>query len=516
MGTDALLPPDLEAKLTRCKSLPSPPGYALRILELANDPEVDIDRAVKVFSSDPAIVSKMLRMANSAMYGHQRTIESLPTAILTLGLNAAISLGLSFSMVPSLQSGTRKGINHQLYWRRAGLMGAASRVLGRYLEMSDPDVLFVGALLQDIGMLALNQAWPKMYAAEDLHQADHGRVLAYELERLGVTHAAIGGWLLAQWNFPERLPMAVTYSEDPTLLPEDHPSSPFVRMVAYSAVIADLYLTAAVDEALARATLKGQLWLGISPDHFADLLGPMTVTITEMESLFDLNIRGEDDPERIVEKARDVQELRTVQVFQAYDQLTKTTAGLKVDYERLNEESRRDGLTQLFNRATLDVYLAQAFHHAVNTGTPLSVGFLDLDNFKQVNDTYGHGVGDQILRAAGKILKSQVRPTDLIGRFGGEEFIVALPETPMAGADRVFSRIVEAFHDFPHDIGGDQPLRVTLSLGWVTSSPTNAFADLASLIQTADKALYAAKTNGGNASVTLDPHQVPASVSHTP
>ena len=114
---------------------------------------------------------------------------------------------------------------------------------------------------------------------------------------------------------------------------------------------------------------------------------------------------------------REVQEIRTVQVCQAYDQLTKTTAGLKVDYERLNEESRRDGLTQLFNRATLDEYLAQAFKYAVETRTLLSVCFLDLDNFKQVNDTYGHAIGDRILQATGEILKAQIRTTVIASIF---------------------------------------------------------------------------------------------------
>ena len=504
MNTDNRFPSELETKLASCKSLPSPPSYALRILELASDPDVDIDKAVKVFSADPAIVGKILRMANSPLYGHQRTIDTLPMAILTLGLNAAVSLGLSFSMVQSLHAGTSSGLNHKLYWRRTGFMGAASRVIGHYFEGVDLDGLFVGALLQDIGMLALDQVFPSFYTGLDMNEHNHATILSHEESLLGVNHARVGGWLLEKWNFPERLHWSVTHSEDPTRFPEEHELARFVRMVAYSGVLSHLYLAPALDEALSHATEKGEMWLGLDPAHFPELLGPMTSTIAEIENMFELNIRGEHDPERIVERAREVQEIRTFQVYQAYDQLTKTTAGLKVDYERLNEESRRDGLTQLFNRATLDEYLAQAFQHAIQTRTLLSVGFLDLDNFKQVNDTYGHAVGDQILKTTGEILKAQIRTTDLAGRYGGEEFIVALPETPPDAAEMVFARIVEAFRNFSHDIGRDQPLQVTISLGFSTHSPTNPYPDVASLVQAADKALYAAKSNGGDASVTLD------------
>ena len=221
---DERIPAELQGKLKACRSLPSPPTYALQVLEMVNDPEVEIDKAVQVLSLDPAIVSKIFRIANSPLYAHLRKVETLKTAVLLLGLNATTSLALSFSLVTGLRhKGHSASLNHPFYWKRAGLAAAASRVLGQYCEIRELEELFIAALLQDIGMLALNQVLPDLYAGPTLNQADHTCVVTHEQNQLGVTHATVGGWLLGQWQLPERLQMAVAYSERPLQFPpEDH------------------------------------------------------------------------------------------------------------------------------------------------------------------------------------------------------------------------------------------------------------------------------------------------------
>jgi len=93
--------PELEAQLKACKSLPTPPGVATQIVQLANDPEADMNRISKVLAMDPAITTKILRIANSPMYAQQRKTENLRQAVVVLGLNATLSLALSFSLLKS-------------------------------------------------------------------------------------------------------------------------------------------------------------------------------------------------------------------------------------------------------------------------------------------------------------------------------------------------------------------------------------------------------------------------------
>ena len=121
-----------------------------------------------------------------------------------------------------------------------------------------------------------------------------------------------------------------------------------------------------------------------------------------------------------------------------------------------------------------------------------------------MNDTYGHAVGDQILKAIGGILNSQVRTTDVVGRYGGEEFLVILADTNHDGAELALERILKAICSAQHDIGREQPLEVTVSIGFSTHSKDRPFEDAKALVHAADQALYAAKANGRNCCVTPD------------
>ena len=122
--------PELQAKLQTCNNLPSPPGVAARIIEIANDPEADMKRISDVITMDPAITTKILRVANSPMYTQRSKVETLRKALVVLGLNATVSLALSFSLLRSWQKkADSDGLDYELYWRRALLAATAARVL---------------------------------------------------------------------------------------------------------------------------------------------------------------------------------------------------------------------------------------------------------------------------------------------------------------------------------------------------------------------------------------------------
>ena len=127
--------PELEAKLKACPNLPSPPAVAIQIIQLANKPEIDLDRIIKLLNSDPALSSKILRVANSPFYPYSKKIESLHQALMVLGLNATISLALSFSLIKSLKTTKGSGLDYALYWKRALVAGTASRALGKICKV---------------------------------------------------------------------------------------------------------------------------------------------------------------------------------------------------------------------------------------------------------------------------------------------------------------------------------------------------------------------------------------------
>lgn len=154
-----------------------------------------------------------------------------------------------------------------------------------------------------------------------------------------------------------------------------------------------------------------------------------------------------------------------------------------------------DGLTGVYNRRTFDIILADEFDRASRYGRELSLLVMDIDHFKQVNDTYGHVAGDQILIEFAQEISKQLRGVDLLARYGGEEFVVILPETSMEMALLIAERIRKSIEEQQYQ-ANDDIIRITTSAG-VCSYPDQANT-AEELIHHADSALYEAKQTGRN------------------
>ncbi|CAN5504815.1 hypothetical protein BH09SUM1_BH09SUM1_01470 [soil metagenome] len=163
--------------------------------------------------------------------------------------------------------------------------------------------------------------------------------------------------------------------------------------------------------------------------------------------------------------------------------------------ERLEERATRDGLTGLLNRQTLMDELEKECRRSQRYLAPVSLIMMDLDHFKAVNDTHGHQVGDEALRASAGLIQSSIREMDLAGRCGGEEFIIVLPNTDSDGANVWAERLRLAMENSPIAVK-DKFVPITASFGISTGVGPTAETD--ALIGRADKALYAAKTGGRN------------------
>jgi len=170
-------------------------------------------------------------------------------------------------------------------------------------------------------------------------------------------------------------------------------------------------------------------------------------------------------------------------------------------HERVSEQAVTDELTGLPNNRAFRETIDREAARAERFGHQLSLIILDIDDFKAVNDTFGHLQGDEVLRVVGRILEAEPRAIDEPARYGGEEFVVALPETGSAGAVELAERIRERLQTelIPSVDGGD-PIRVTASLG--TATLPDSAPDVRELFAAADEALYEAKRSGKNRVVT--------------
>lgn len=166
---------------------------------------------------------------------------------------------------------------------------------------------------------------------------------------------------------------------------------------------------------------------------------------------------------------------------------TKTDA-LEHSLGVMRHQASRDGLTGLLNRRALDETFPNVVERSQKADAPLAVMMIDVDNFKPLNDTLGHAVGDDLLRSLGQLFRSTIRENDLAFRYGGDEFVILMPELPIAPAKEMAQRLIALVDQMTKSFPVKNPPR--LSIGVIAMSPNQSAAQL---LREADRLLYAIK-----------------------
>ncbi|MDX2112372.1 MAG: PleD family two-component system response regulator [Alphaproteobacteria bacterium] len=169
---------------------------------------------------------------------------------------------------------------------------------------------------------------------------------------------------------------------------------------------------------------------------------------------------------------------------------------LKSNYQQSVSMAVTDALTGLYNRHYLNAHLENMVKQSLKNGKNLALMIMDMDHFKSVNDTYGHDAGDLVLKQLAQIIIQISRSTDLAARFGGEEFVILMPETDPQAALGAANRLRESVESTPFTITSGEQLKKTVSIGVASLHPDGDSAE--SLLKRADEALYSAKNNGRN------------------
>jgi len=212
--------------------------------------------------------------------------------------------------------------------------------------------------------------------------------------------------------------------------------------------------------------------------------------ISELNEILDEVLRETRVVQNEALKARDKMVLARQEVQDAESRIHTLEAKL----QHMSELVREDQLTGSLNRRGLDDVFERETARSDRRGTPLCIAMLDLDDFKKLNDTYGHIAGDAALKHLVKIVKDTLRSMDVIARFGGEEFLILLPETTVEAATQTMTRLQRELtkHFFLHD---NEKVLITFSAGVALRKPNE---DQGELVKRADKAMYQAKQTGKN------------------
>ena len=474
------LPNDLMKRLQNCRTLPNVPVVVVQILNLANDLDnISATDLAQVVARDPVMSAKILKVANSVKYGIAHEVSTLEQAVSMLGLTETMNLALSFTLVRELRA--KKGLNfdYKQYWKRSVMSAAAAVELGSLLKISLKGELFLVGIVHDIGMLALNEVVPEYGRMSASSLNDHFALVEIERHNLKTDHANVGAWLLQRWGFPERLVSAVRNSHI-----RERNDNQLANSVALGSRIADIWINTKSIETLENATYIAEELFSIGHVQLDHLLAKTAEVFPEMVADLDMDAGDDADINKLLDQSRSI--------------LAEINVRMIRESRNLAAQAQHDTLTKLYNRTYLEQNFENQFALSIDTGQPLSVIFIDVDHFKDINDNYGHAGGDIVLIEIAKTIQTAIRNYDIAVRYGGDEFIALLANAPKDVALFVSERIRSLVAGQTFKIDKVTEIQVTVSVGYATLTPDSAIKTSAELLEAADKKLYAAKFSGRN------------------
>lgn len=490
--------------------LPTTVSVPMKILQLQRDPAAKLPDFGAALSADPSLTSKVLALANSASCAAGRTVTRVSEAIGRIGLKNLLSLvfGLSIGGIfnkmgmPALES---KGL-----WRASLLKAIAARELAARLDPDAAEEAYVCGLLQDVSLPLVfasdPSAWPETAAILDLEPAPRKQ---RELAMYGTDHATLGKLVAARMGLPELFQNAIALHHEDAAQAAAVGSPALARAVEFAGVLPHRVTTygsstaqrlafklkaldpqgaldhAALLKAVGESYAATLTLLGESDEssaavkEFLQALGAQVAGILEsaigesLAQISDLKARGTDLENKIGE-------LKKQAIRSDYDVLTKAL-------------SRRGFLARA----------ERLFSLAREYDTPCAAGFVDVDNFKRLNDRLGHAAGDAALVTVSERLVDALKGRGIVGRVGGDEFALLLVARTREDAAAEAERLTALFKDVT--VGeGDKAVPLTTSIGllWLGIPSPEQTPEMT--LKSADEVMYGVKRSGKGRAVLAE------------
>ncbi|MGB3211831.1 MAG: GGDEF domain-containing protein [Desulforhopalus sp.] len=488
-------------------NLPSPPGIASQILNTIQNEESSLDDLEKIISADPALTSKLLRIANSAFYSLPFEVSNVNRALSILGTNVIKNIALSFVIANDLRGEMNSPFNFDYFWRRSVTAAVAAEIITGMLQEKNEDI-FVTALLQDIGILILYLSKGQEYITvlEKCIAQWGGDLITSERRIYQFDHQQLGCMVLESWGIPQSIVRPMSCHHEPESAPEDYRRTCSVLYVAN--LLSLIYSGTETAQNVRELQTKMEDYFDITADQTRALLDEVAEKSLDILKIFDIPPGKMKPYSQMLQEAND--ELGKLNL--SYEQLVLELKESKEKSEKFADELRkanvrleelvfRDGLTNLYNHRYFQEVLGKEMARAKRYGHSLSLIMFDIDFFKRVNDSFGHPGGDQVLIEMAKAIQAAVRPSDIVARYGGEEFAVILPETNEAGL-KVFAERLRRCAASVTTFVDNSAVNITISCGGAHCSPKDIITKQ-QLIDTADRGLFLSKKNGRNCVTTL-------------
>ena len=482
--------------------LPSPPSIAVRIIEAVKKENLNFDELTKIISSDPALVTKILKVANSSFYSISQKIDTIQKALSILGTNTLKNIALSFVIAKQFRGGSKDEFDFNFFWKRALTAAVSADIISPVISIKVQDA-FVAALLQDIGIVIMYLCQTDDY----LKVLDEKRASSLPLSKVekkifGFDHQELGSNILKKWGIPEAIYEPIRFHHQCQKCPKNITDTSL--LLSLSDKMSSVYHGTRGAEKIQeiKEIICGNY--GLKEKDLESMIDSVASKSVEIFTFFEIEPGNMKPFSQILQEANEQlgklnlsYEQLTVELKQAKENAEKYAQKLKKANEQLRQMAFRDGLTGLYNHRYFQELMDHELSRATRYQKPLSLMMLDIDNFKQINDTYGHPVGDMVIQKLSRTIDNTIRDCDIATRYGGEEFAVVLPETDLKGAAIVAERLRKKI-ELLKIIANDKCINATVSIGLAHYLSSNGKKEKSEIISEADNALYNSKKTGRN------------------
>ncbi|EAT15274.1 GGDEF domain-containing protein [Desulfuromonas acetoxidans] len=485
----------------QCNRLPTPPVIAMRILDEVHKEEPSFRRLAAVITADPALTTRVLRIANSAIYAPVARINNLESALTRLGITTVTNIALSFILVGHFNCNENKGFNFTYFWKRAVTSAVSANLIAQKICKAN-DNIFITALLQDIGVLIAYLCLDDYKTIFDPEQRRQHTLKAVEQESFGFAHSQLGSEILEHWGVPEAIYQPIRYHHLSDNIPEPYDCPAHVINLADK--ISAVFHGRPVPEKLKvfRKILETRYHL--SELSITKLIEEISEQSMQILSFFEI---PSDKMKSAAEILQDANEqlsklnLTNSQLLDQYRQEKEAAVLERQELATVNTELSRlafeDSLTGLYNLRYFHDYFDRELQRSARYGTVFTLLMFDIDDFKAINDSHGHQAGDQVLIEIANLSRNMLRNTDVMVRYGGEEFAALLPETSLPQAHEIANRLRQEIEKLTV-VWNNKKLQVTVSMGLAFYDPEQGTKNKNELIDIADKGLYQSKKAGKN------------------
>jgi diguanylate cyclase (GGDEF)-like protein len=478
----------------------------MKFIELGKDAEPDSAEYAKIIGSDPSLSAKVLALANSSWFGIRNRVTRPQMAINMLGLGTVRTLAITYCLT-GLHSDLKLTPDEaRMFWSASLCKAVAAKHYANHFDPKLSEEAFACGLFQDFAIpVMFSAARDKLFPLLQDANVDAQSRLRMEREIYRLDHAEIGRIVAQKLELPDMFVDAVAFHHDRERL----------QQLSGTPVLADAVHLASLfphllngwnrqDAEQIRAFISSR---GGGAERLVDVDTFLEGVQEEFDQLYAYFENGRHHESKLA----DLLSLATREAADNTMRLMGTVHEMLCDslhngmlaheimdrQSRLEQTATQDSLTGAWNRQGFDVRTRELMARANRYGVGVGVCYMDLDRFKQLNDTFGHHAGDAALKRLVAVAREVFRPSDVLGRLGGDEFALVISDCAEEDATRMVQALVQKLAREPLT-KSDKPVRTGVSAGLVWVPGRTPCPPLDSLLMQADELMYAAKRAGGN------------------